>query len=186
MTTHRTRRSAWSTLALTLVTGIVATGCGSDPGSDESASSPPSSPSSDAGTTPDDKKSGNACDIVSDDVAAKVLGVKIVRREPHGEPGSQSVSCIKGLERTNDPKGFSYVSASVIAGGAALVDQASKENGSKPIDGLGDRAIYLPSTSALIIVDGADAVQVQVVKAGVTGNQKDCVTVAKDVLSKRG
>ena len=60
-------------------------------------------------------------------------------------------------ERANDPSKFSYVSVSVIAGGGAtLLDQAGTEKDNKPIDDLGDRAI------------------------------QECVTVAKDVLSKRG
>ena len=114
-----------------------------------------------------------------------MLGVEIVRREGHGEPGGSSVSCIKGKARAVEPSDFFYVSASVVAGGVALVDESAGEQGSQSVAGLGDRAVYVPSAGALFVADGGDAVQVQVVKAGVPGSQADCVTVAKDVLERR-
>lgn len=129
--------------------------------------------------------SGDGCDLVSDEVAAEVLGVEIVRREAHGEPGSQGVSCIKGLERTGDPAGFFYVSVAVVPGGSVLIDEASAQEGSQPVDGLGDRAVYVPNIGALYVAEGADAIQVQVVKAGVPGSQQDAVTVANDVFERR-
>lgn len=167
--------------------GVLLSACGSGGGEDSS----PKSTSSGSAATPDagdasKAPSGGACDIISDDVASAVLGVKIVRREGNGEPGSASVSCIKGLERSNDPKQFSYVSASVLAGGGStLVDQAKTIEGNRPVAGLGDRALFVPSVGGLFIVDGADGVQVQIVKAGKPGSEQDCVTVAKDLLSRR-
>ncbi len=74
----------------------------------------------------------------------------------------------------------------MITEGGALADQAASEKGSKPVSGLGDRAHFLPNAGALFIIDDDDLVQVQVVKVGKPGSQQDCVTVAKDVLSKRG
>lgn len=181
-----------------LVGGLLTSGCGSGngraAGSTTTAASRDASEQSTTTTATDvsepsaesDKASGAACDIVSDDVAARVLGVEIVRREGHGEPGSPSVSCIKGKARAVDPSDFFYVSTSVVTGGVALVDESAAEQGSQSVAGLGDRAVYLPSAGALFIADGGDAVQVQVVKAGVPGSQADCVTVAKDVLERRG
>jgi len=187
-------RSRRTVLAAVLLGGLLIAGCGSGDGTDagSTATAEGFEDSADDDTTPttttadsgSEEASGDACDIVSDDVSAEVLGVEVVRREPHGEPGSGSVSCIKGLERTDDPASFSYVSVAVVAGAAALVDEASAEEGSQPVAGLGNRAVYVPSAGALFIADGADGVQVQVVKAGIRGSQQDCVTVANDVLGK--
>lgn len=179
-------RPARAVVAAVLGAALLAA-CGSGGGEDPS----PRSTSSGSAATPDGgdaskEPSGGACDLVSDDVAAAVLGVKIVRREANGEPGSPSVSCIKGLERSNDPSQFFYVSASVVAGGGAtIVDQAKNIEGNKPVAGLGDRALFVPSVGGLFIVDGADGVQVQVIKAGKPGSEAECVTAAKDLLSRR-
>ena len=135
-------------------------------------------------STGSDEASGDACDIVSDDVAVEVLGIEIVRREGHED--GQSVSCIKGTERNNDLTTGFYVSVADFIGGAVIFDQASAEEGSEQVAGLGDRAVFLPNAGVLYIADGADAVSVQVVKAGVPGSQQECVTVANDVLERRG
>jgi hypothetical protein len=176
-----------SGLALALV--IVTAGCGSGSGSGGDASATGTASES---ATPDAKASeapksdGAPCDLVSDEAVTAVLQVKIVRREPHGKTGSPSVSCVKGLKRTNDPGKFSYVSVAVVGGGAeVLLDQVDAKAGSSPVGGLADRAIYLSSAGALFIADGDDAVQVQVVKAGQPGSRTDCVAIAKDVLSRR-
>jgi hypothetical protein len=176
-------------LALAVV--IATAGCGSGSGSGGDASATPASTASDS-ATPDAKASeapksdSGPCDLVSDQAVTAVLQVKIVRREPHGKAGSASVSCIKGVNRTNDPSKFSYVSVGVVGGGAeVLLDQVDGKAGSSPVGGLADRAIYLRNAGALFIADGDDAVQVQVVKGGKPGSQQDCVTIAKDVLSRR-
>jgi hypothetical protein len=164
-------------IVLAVIGGIVASGCGSDSGSGDDPASTTSSAKGD-----ETAESQDACDMISDEIAADILGVKIVRREPHGQPGGQSVSCIKGLERSKDPKGFTYVNASVISGGVSVVDEAAGQQGSKPVSGLGDRAIFMPKAGTIFIVTGGDLVQVQVVKAGVPGTRQQCVTLAEDVL----
>jgi hypothetical protein len=187
MRTHRTRPRTRFLVALALGGVIIASGCGSDPGSKDDSSPKPSSASSESvsSPTPTDVKSAGTCDIVSDDVAADVLRAKIVRREPHDKAGS--ITCIKGTKRSNDLASNSFVNVNVFTGqGAAqLADQAAAEKGSKPVSGLGDRAYFLPDAGALFVVDGDDLVNVQVVKAGKPSNQQDCVTVMKDVLSRR-
>jgi hypothetical protein len=175
--------------ALLLTASLGVASCGGGSSADDAR--PKAEPASSSTPTPDITRDepaadGDACDMVSDDAVAGVLGVAVERREPHGKPGAVSVSCIKGLERSSDPSGYSYVSVSVLAGGgAALVDQAGDEGGSSPVTGLGDRAVFVPSAGGLFIVDGDDAVQVQVVKAGKPGGQKDCVTIAEDVMNRR-
>lgn len=187
MTTHRTHHRARYLLVPALVGVIVASGCGSDPGPGDDASPKPtpSSASPEAGSTPKEEKSGGACEIVSDDMAADVLGAKIVRREPNDKTGS--IGCLKGTQRSNDFETNSFVSVNVFTGqGAAqLADQAAAEKGSKRVSGLGDSAHFLPNAGALFVVDGDDVVYVQVVKAGKPSNQQDCVTVAKEALSRR-
>lgn len=180
----RRRRMA---LAVVLVGGVLIVGCASSDDSDASSSTTTAGSDDSATTTTagSDDVTGDACDIVSDDVAADVLGIEIVRREANGEPGSESVSCIKGTERADDPADYFYVSVGVIAGGSALVDQASTELGGQPVDGFGDRAVFSSSAGTLFVADGDDGVQVQVVKAGVPGSQEDCVTVAEDVFARR-
>lgn len=183
-----------ATLAAALITGVLAAGCGSDDG----ASSASSTTGGSAGTSADSttttaasdtdgsaEADSGACDIVSDEVVAEVLGVEIVRREGSNDPASGGASCIKGTERQADLANAAYVSVGVVPGGTALLDEAGAEEGSQPVAGLGDRAVYLPSAGALFIADGIDLVQVQVVKAGVPAGQQDCVTVANDVLSRR-
>lgn len=185
----RGRRQA---VAVVLVSGLLVAGCGSDDGSDQVASATTTggadttaaaSTTDSSGAEPAD---GDACAIVSDEVAAEVLGIEVVRREATGEAGAASVSCIKGSERADDPADFSYVSVGVTEGGVALVDEAGAQADSVPVDGLGDQAVFLPSAGALFVADGTDAVQVQVVQGGVPGSQEDVVTVATDVFDRRG
>jgi len=177
----RRRRSI---LTVVLVSAILATGCGS--GDDADAGSTATVALADAAEFEENEE---ACEIVSDEVAAEVLGVEIVRREGHGDPGSGSVSCIKGTARLTDQdsdfSGMSFVSVAEVAGGAVIVDEASTQEGSQAVAGLGDRAVFLPNAGVLFIADGADEVQVQVVQAGVPGSQEDCITVANDVLERR-
>jgi hypothetical protein len=195
----RLRRRRWLTLGLAITTCVLVGGCGSGDNSTEAsgveqstASSGPSAadpvsstttPTSDSGGT----EAGDACDIVSDEVAAEVLGIEIQRREPHTDATYKTLSCIKGTERATDMSKVSYVSVSILPGaGSMLLDQASSEAGSVPVSGLGDEAVYLPGTGALLISDGVDGVQVQVVKAGKPAEQQDAVTVAQDVLERLG
>jgi hypothetical protein len=176
-------------IGLAVAAGIVATGCGSSTASDGHAGSTPdgstsATPSSKASDKP--ASDGGPCDLVSDDAVTAVLHIAIVRREPHGEAGSPSVSCIKGAKRANDPSRFSYVSVAVVGGGGVtLLDQFKSQAGSTPVAGLGDRAIYVPGVGGVFIADGDDALQVQIVKGGKPGSRADCVTIAKDVLSRR-
>ena len=176
-------------LAAALITGVLAAGCGSDDGANStstSAGSADSTTSTAASDTDGSEEAGSgACDIVSDKVAAEVLGVEIVRREGTIDPASGGASCIKGTERQADLADAYYVSVSVVPGGTALADEFSAQEGSQEVAGLGDRAGYLPSAGVLFIADGTDYMQVQVVKAGVPASQQDCVTVAKDLLSRR-
>ena len=175
--------------AFLLTAGIGVAGCGGGSSADDAQPKPGSASSSTpASATTDDEPAtdGDACDMVSDDAVVGVLGVEVVRREPHGKPGAASVSCIKGLKRAADPSGYTYVSVAVVAGGGTtLLDQLGNEEGSSPVEGLGDQAVYVPSTGGVFIADGDDAVQVQVVKAGKPGSEKDCVTIAEDVMSRR-
>lgn len=178
--------------AAVIASGLLLVGCGSDDSGDEAATATTGAEDTAAApsTVPADEgeeaeTGGDACDIVSDEVAAEVLGIEIVRREATGEAGAASVGCIKGSERTGDPTGFSYVSVGVTANGAALVDEAGVSADSVVVDGLGDHAVYLPSAGALFVADGTDAVQIQVVLAGVPGSQDDAVAVATDVFDRR-
>jgi len=53
-----------------------------------------------------------------------------------------------------------------------------------PVPGLGDRAVFMRG-GILLVVDGADGITVQIVKAGSPASQKDATTVAADVLGRR-
>lgn len=179
-------------LAALLVTGVLAAGCGSDDaassatttGSEDSADDTTTTEATDSND--DEDTSGHGCDLFSDEVTTEVLGVAIARRDANGEPASGIVSCLKGTERVEDLADSYYVSASVFeGGGSVLFDEATSGGDSQPVDGLGDQAAYIPSAGVLFIVDGADGLSVQVVKAGVPASQQDCVKVAKDILSRR-
>lgn len=185
---------AQAILAAALVSALLTAGCSSGDGSDAapttmtarledtSADAATSTTATPAGS--EDASSGDACDIVSDEVVADVLGVPVVRREPSGEPGGQTYSCIKGTDRADDVANASFVSVSVIADGAVLVDEATSQPGSEPVTGLGDGAAFLPTDGALFIADGGDAIQIQVRKGADPGSQQDCVTIANDVLGR--
>ena len=173
----------------TLATGLLLAGCGS--GSADKPSTPNSAGES---ATPGAKSAEAApaskgeCDIVSDEVVTAVLGVKIVRREGKDIAG-QGSTCIKGLARTSDPSGFTYASVGVYPstrGGLNLFDQATAMAGSKAVSGVGDQAVFVSNLGTLFVINGKTATQVQVMKGGKTGNEQDCVTVAKDVLSRLG
>jgi hypothetical protein len=187
MSTPGAQPRARRLVGLALACVIVASGCGSDPESGDEASPTPSATASEAeaGTTPEEETKGDPCDLVSDDVAADVLGVKIVRREPHEKEGS--TTCIKGTKRSDDMDSNSFVNVNVFSGQGAkqLANQADVEEGSKQVSGLGDRAFFLPNAGALFVVDGDEVVNVQVVKQGKPSSQGDAVTVARDVLSRR-
>lgn len=198
-TTCLSRSRSWRIPAAASIVVLLAAGCGSGDSSDTAspkASAGQKAGSDDATTTTAatdpgkgdkaNEENGDACDIVSDEVAADVLGIKIERREPHTDPSNNGVSCIKGTERTNDLANGAYVSAAIIPGaGAQLVDDATAQKGSELVKGLGDRAVFLPDAGVIFIADGADAVQVQVVKGGKPAGQKDVVTVAEDVEGRR-
>ncbi len=174
-------------VGLALACVIVASGCGSDPESKDEASPKPSASASEAeaGTTPEDETEGGPCDLVSDEMAVDVLGVEVERREPHEKKGS--TTCIKGTERSDDMESNSFVNVNVFFGQGAkqLANKADVEEGSKRVSGLGDRAFFLANAGALFVVDGDEVVNVQVVKQGKPSTQADCVTVARDVLSRR-
>lgn len=125
---------------------------------------------------------GAGCDLISDEVAASVLGIGIVRREPHEDATTGGVSCIKGTERVQDLSQASYVSISVTPGGAAFFDQTIEGAPTESVPGVGDRAEFLADAASLIIAAGADLVTVQVVKGGVPSSLDDCLTVAEEVL----
>ena len=174
-------------VGLALACGLVVSGCGSDPESQDGASPKPSTTASEAeaGTTPEEESNSGPCDLVSDDVVVDVLGVEIERREPHEKEGS--TTCIKGTKRSSEMESNSFVNVNVFSGQGAkqLANQADVEEGSKQVSGMGDRAFFLPNAGALFVVDGDEVVNVQVVKEGKPSIQEDCVTVAKDVLSRR-
>ena len=192
-------RSAQRPFRLLAVLAVIAmcvlAACGGGGGDDDAADPP----SGDDGTTvttaaddedgvadegddgEDDEDTGGPCDMVSDEVVAEVLGIEVVRREPHEE--GPSVSCIKGTERLDDVQQGSFVSVGRIADGAALVDAFSAEAGSVSVD-LGDRAVYVPSAGVLSVALGEDVLQVQVFKQGTMGTQDEVVTVAEDVISR--
>lgn len=180
-------------IATVLATAIGSAGCGSQskadtPSAGKSGSSSTPGPSSPTSATPTaDKSDGSqpdACDMVSDDVAASVLGIKIVRREPHSEPGTQSVSCIKGLPRASDPKDFTFVSVALISGGGTAMSGELAQAGGREVSGLGDRARFLPDVGAIYVVKGADLVSAQVTKGGRPGTQEQSTRVMQDVLSR--
>ena len=115
-------------------------------------------------------------------MAASVLGINIVRREPHEDATTGGVSCIKGTERVQDLSQASYVSISATPGGAAFFDQTIEGAPTESVPGVGDRAEFLADAASLIIAAGADLVTVQVVKGGVPSSLDDCLTVAEEVL----
>jgi len=185
------------TAAAGLALGLLLAGCGSspDPGTASTESAAPGSAGSDATVTDDTSATtagsgnssagGDGCDLISDDVAAQILGIEIVRRESNVDATTGGIGCIKGTERVDDLTTAFYVSISVTPGGAAFVDQASAEAGSQSVPAVGDSAVYLPSAGALFAADGADLLQAQVVKAGVPGTLDEAITVAQDVLANR-
>jgi hypothetical protein len=187
MSTPGVQPRARRLVGLALACVVIVSGCGSDPEPKDEASPKPSASASEAdtGTAPEDETNGGPCDLVSDDVAADVLGVRIARREPHEKEGS--ATCIKGTERSDDMDSNSFVNVNVFSGQGAkqLANQADVEEGSKQVSGLGDRAFFLPNAGALFVVDGDEVVNVQVVKQGKPSTQGDAITVAKDVLSNR-
>ena len=190
---HATRMAG-----LILLTGaVLASGCssgddGAEPDGTTTTTEATSEPVDDGTTTTapvddgdaeDPTAGGDGCDLISDDVASAVLGIEIERREPHEDEASKGVSCIKGTERQADVTTASYVSVAryPAAGGAVLIEQATAE-GATSVDGLGDEAVFLASAGLLLVLDGDDTVQVQVVKDGVPSGIDDATTVAGDVL----
>jgi hypothetical protein len=188
-------------LGLAVTTGLLISGCGSGDDSSDASGAEPTETSSGpsplvttsapANQTTEDSRPGEAdgdtCDIVSDEVASEVLGIEIERREPHTDATGKSLSCIKGTKRVTDMSEAYYVSVSILpAAGSILLDQASSQADSVPVSGLGDEAVYLSSLGALLITESGDGIQVQVVKAGKPAEQQDAVTVAEDVLDRRG
>lgn len=122
-----------------LVLGLLLSGCGgggdagtaaTDSAAQGSASGESTAPDDSAATTAaggDSTTGGDGCDLISDDLAAQILGIEIVRREPHMDATTGGVSCIKGTERVTDLSTAYYVSASVTPGGAAFFDQTLGE-----------------------------------------------------------
>jgi len=123
------------------------------------------------------------CDIVSDEAVAAVLDAEIVRREPFEEPGT--IGCTKGPEQTSIPD---FVNVYVFTGVeiADLMDGESDAAPSQPVDGVGDRAVFIPDAGSLLVEDGDDTLSVQVYKAGTPGSLDDCTIVADDMLARRG
>lgn len=187
---------AW-TAVTGLVVGLLLAGCGSsnDPGTTAptgSAQGPAAGDSSaaddSAATTAsggDSSAGGDGCDLISDELAAQILGIEIVRREPHVDATTGGVSCLKGTERVTDLSTAYYVSVSSTPGGAAFFDETLGEAVTEPIPGVGDRAEFLAEAGTLLIAAGDDLATVQVVQAGVPGNLADCITVAQEVLANR-
>lgn len=180
----------WPILAATLVATVLTAGCGQ--GGGEAADTSPTAASPDDTSTATtaaaeadlEEPASDVCDIVSDEVVTDVLGIEIVRREPNGQVGS-TFGCTKGAGRADEPEDFSYVSASLLEGGAGLVDQLGSVPRSEPVAGLGDSATYAPSLGTLLIADGPDAIQVQVIHGREPGSMVDCTTIANDVLDRR-
>ncbi len=186
-------------IALAAVTiALLTAGCGSS-GGDDGASTDPAAAGTgtvaadDTATESDDtatesqdnggsEEGGDGCDLISDEVAASVLGIDIVRREPNEDATTGGVSCLKGTERVTDLTQAYYVSVSNTPGGAAFLDQAIGEADYEPVSGVGDRAEFLASAGSLFIAAGADLVTVQVVEGGVPSSLDDCLTVAEEVL----
>jgi hypothetical protein len=189
-TTPRHRRGLTGLAAAAiLLVGLAACGGGGD---DDAADDPPGTEEETTVTTapedeatdeaPEDEGSGEACDIVSDEVVLEVLGFDdIPRREPHEVEG-QSTSCIKGSDRTDDLSTASYVNVSLLIGGKPLVDAAASEADAVEVSGLGDQAVFVPSAGALSVAVGDDGYLIQVVKNGKPSDQAAAVTVAEDVL----
>lgn len=171
---------------------LLTAGCGSD-GAEQEAPTDSVEAETDAAdesvTTPaeDDsggsEEGGDGCELISDDLAAEILGIEIARREPHVDTTTGGVSCIKGTERVEDLSQASYVSVSRTPGGAAFFDQTIEGAGTESIPGVGDRAAFLADAASLIIAAGDDLVTVQVVKGGVPSGLDDCLTVAAEVLA---
>jgi hypothetical protein len=191
---HSLRRSARVIAVVTIAITVALSACGGGSDDDPQAADPTTTTVSDgasddtttttAATDPGDE-SGDGCDLFSDDVAAEVLGIEIVRREPH-EDEFGNLSCIKGTERVQDLSQGSYVSASLLPNGGVLVDQATDQEGSVQVAGIGDRAVFVPAIGALLFTDGTDAFQIQVVKGGAPStDQADGVAVAHDILDNR-
>ena len=177
-------------LASALSVVLLAAGCGSsDPESEtssESAVAGTDDAQDSAATSADDgsdsEAGGDGCDLISDELAAEILGIEIARREPHTETSTGGVSCVKGTERVSDLSQASYVSVSVTPGGAAFFDETIAGAGTEPVPGVGDQAAFLSTAASLIIAAGADLVTVQVIKSGVPGTLDECTTVAEEVL----
>lgn len=190
----RLRRTGVLVAALTI--GLLAAGCGSgdtpDGAATDSVAAEPDTAESDTAndtvTTPAAEGSGGSedggdgCDLVSDELAAEILGIEIARREPHSDPTTGGVSCIKGTERANDLTQGSYVSVSVTPGGAAFFDETIAGGGTEPIQGVGDRAEFLAGAASLILAAGTDLITVQVIHGGAPGSLEDCITVAEEVI----
>ena len=187
MHTHRRQNTPKRITVALIATVLMAAGCSSGAKAPAARSTPVAS-----STAPPDatqKPIGGACDIVSDEVVASVLGVKVVRRE--GKKATQGAArgntCIKGLARSNDPANFTFVSAAVFDGagqGGKYLDQALGQTGSRSVSGVGERAVFNPSLGTIFVLVGGDIVQVT--KASKPGTFEDCTAVAKDMLGRLG
>lgn len=199
-----TRTSRWckAGAAIALATALNACGGGSSSTSGTSASPSSKGPSSSTATAVEaeetsvtaasaeggsSQKGGDGCDVLSDEVVSRLLGVEVVRREPGGDAGAGRYSCVKGSARSQDPSTFNYVSVGVTPGGGpALLDALGSQEGSQPVSGFGEDAAYLPSAGLLVVSVGGDAVQAQIIEGGVPGSLADAKTVMSDVLDRRG
>lgn len=184
-------RVRWLALGLAVTTGLLVGGCRSGDDSRDVPRTGSSITSRSPSQTADDsglhEAGSDTCDIVSDEVTSEVLGIEVERREPHMDASGKVLSCIKGTKRVTDMSMAYYVSVSIIpTAGSMLLDRASSQAGGVPVSGLGDEAVYLSGLGTLLVTDGGDGVQIQVVKAGRPGEQQDVVTVAEDVLDRRG
>ncbi len=171
---------------------LLSAGCGSDDAgqdvsTDSAAAGAVTAEASDSATESEDDggsaEGGDGCDLISDEVAAEILGIEIVRREAHEDATTGGISCIKGTERVEDLKQASYVSVSATPNGVAYFDETIAEAETESIPGVGDRAEFLASAGTMLIAAGDDLVTVQVVKGGVPSGLDDCLTVAEDVLA---
>lgn len=178
-------------LAAALTIGLLAAGCGSDDtpdtvatdsATDETSATDDSAATSDGDDGGDSAAGGDGCDLISDELAADILGVEIVRREAHTETSTGGVSCVKGTERVADLSQAYYVSVSVTPGGAAFFDETIAGAGTEAITGVGDQAAFLSTAASLIIAADTNLVTVQVIQAGAPGTLEECITVAEEVL----
>jgi len=183
--------------AVALAVTAVAGGCG---GGGEKSAAPAkaggpsatrttSTPASTAPVTT--SGSGDFCSKISDAEATAVLGVPIARREQPSSAPNGVAGCVKGTPRQalSNLSKAAYVSFSTFPPGGELASfdlVKAKLTDAKVLTGLGDQALFSPSTGVVIGFLHGKVFQVQVVKAGRPGNEADAVTMARAFVGRLG